>query len=263
MHGLAESLRGGASAARGGLLAGIGILVAAAWATLIWMHSGSPDMGMQQMSGMAMAGPDLRPWHATDLALVFWMWAVMMAAMMVPTAVPAILVFDRVADARRRAGRPVASTAVFVAGYVLAWTSFSLGASLAQWALHAAAGLSAGMATTHALAGAAILVAAGIYQWSPLKGRCLAHCRSPLEFLAEHFRDGRLGALRTGFHHGVYCIGCCWLLMAVLFVAGVMNLAWIALLAAAVLAEKTLPHGPLIARATGVVLIGWGAWLAL
>ncbi len=222
-----------------------------------------PDMDMQGMSGSVMAGPDLRAWHATDLALVFWMWAVMMAAMMVPAAIPAILVFDRITDARLRAGHPNTPTALFVAGYVLAWTAFSLAAALAQWALHAAAQLSAGMSTTHARTGATILVAAGAYQWSPLKGRCLAHCRSPLDFLAEHLRDGHFGALLTGLRHGAYCVGCCWLRMAILFVAGVMNLAWIALLAAAALTEKTLPHGRVFARATGLALIGWGVWLAL
>lgn len=258
MAGLAESAPASTATSRWLLLAGVAALVTATWAYLVWMHVGMHRMTMQPLSG-----PDLRPWRMADLALVFWMWAVMMAAMMLPTAVPAILVFDRIADARRRTGRSSGFTWMFVVGYVLAWTGFSVAATLAQWALHAAAALSAGMSTTHALTGAAILLAAGAYQWSPLKGWCLAHCRSPFEFLAAHWREGRGGGLIMGMRHGAYCVGCCWMLMAVLFVAGVMNLAWIALLSAAALVEKTLLHGPAFARAMGIALIGWGTWLAL
>jgi predicted metal-binding membrane protein len=184
------------------------------------------------------------------------MWWVMMAAMMLPSAAPAILLYARVRE--NRGGAVVTSSSVFAAGYLALWLIFSAVAAMAQWLL---------AGPTTAIGGrsaqAALLLAAGLYQLSPLKSACLRQCRSPTQFLSRHWRPGAGGALRLGLLHGAYCIGCCWLLMALLFVGGVMNFAWIAGLATLVAIEKLAPRGALLGRAIGVVLIGGGAGLLL
>jgi predicted metal-binding membrane protein len=197
-------------------------------------------------------------WGAVDLLLTFLMWAVMMVAMMVPSATPLVLLHLRVTRARRPEGEAVASAFLMLAGYLALWTAFSAAATLVQWGLQAAALLTPMMKTAgDALAGG-LLVAAGLYQWTPVKRRCLEHCRSPLEFLAAHWWPGPAGAFCTGLHHGLYCVGCCWLLMGLLFVLGVMNLLWVAALAALVLIERTGPAGPFMARLAGAGLAAWG-----
>lgn len=199
------------------------------------------------------------PWQATDVFLAFAMWAVMMVGMMTPSAAPVALLF---AGMRRGVGaHPLPAVVVaFGAGYLLIWVFFSAVAALAQWPLHQAALLSPMMTTSSARLGGAILIAAGIYQLTPLKGTCLTHCRSPLGFLMSHWRDGTAGALRMGVAHGTYCLGCCWALMGVLFVVGVMNLLWVAALAIFVLMEKVGPAGMLVARAAGVAIIAAGVY---
>jgi len=192
------------------------------------------------------------PWTITDAAYTFVMWAVMMVAMMTPSAAPVILLFAGTQRARRAARSPIV-TAVFGAGYLLVWTAFSAAAAAGQWALHQAAMLSPSMSTSSTWLGGGILVAAGIYQLTPTKRACLTHCQSPLGFLMSHWREGTAGALRMGISHGLYCVGCCWALMCVLFVVGVMNLAWVAALAIFVLLEKIGPPGPLVARLSGGV----------
>ena len=147
----------------------------------------------------------------------------------------------------------------FTAGYLLVWTAFSAGAALAQWALHQAAMLSPTMTTSSARLSGAILIAAGVYQLTPFKGACLTHCRSPLGFLMSHWREGTAGALRMGIEHGTYCLGCCWALMSVLFVVGVMNLVWVAAMTFFVLVEKIGPAGAFVARVAGVAMIASGA----
>jgi len=193
----------------------------------------------------------------TDGALTGVMWTVMMVAMMTPSAAPVILLFAGTQRARRAARSPIV-TAVFGAGYLLVWTAFSAAAAAGQWALHQAAMLSPSMSTSSAWLGGGILVAAGIYQLTPTKRACLMHCQSPLGFLMSHWRDGTAGALRMGISHGLYCVGCCWALMCVLFVVGVMNLAWVAALAIFVLLEKIGPPGPLVARLSGGIMIAAG-----
>jgi predicted metal-binding membrane protein len=153
------------------------------------------------------------------------------------------------------------SIAAFVAGYLLAWTGFSLAATLAQWGLHDQALLSNAMGKVAGWLGPALLVAAGLYQLTPAKGLCIRHCRSPLQFLMTSWRPGPRGGLVMGLRHGLYCVGCCWALMALLFVAGIMNILWIACLAALVLIEKLSGPGIWVGRLAGVVLIGWGLWL--
>jgi predicted metal-binding membrane protein len=186
--------------------------------------------------------------------LLFVMWAVMMVAMMVPSVAPLILVFLQ-ANRQRRGRRVVGSAAILLLGYLLVWFGFSGLASLVQWRLHHAALLSPMMASTSAMLGGLLLVAAGVFQFTPLKRGCLVRCRSPLGFLMAEWRDGQWGALRMGVKHGAYCVGCCGLLMAILLVAGVMNLVWVAAIAVFVLGEKLAPAGVRLGRVAGAGLI--------
>jgi predicted metal-binding membrane protein len=230
---------------------GLAAITALAWIALLRIPMPSGAMDSMDMPGMRMAmGP--HPWSMTDAWLVFAMWAVMMVAMMIPSASPMIEMYARIAHGQ--AGSHPSQTWAFAGGYVAAWTLFSAAATAAQWALDRAAMLPAAM-RLGPMAGAVILAAAGIYQLTPLKNACLAHCRSPIGFFMTEWRGGAAGALRMGFKHGAYCMGCCWMLMALLFVAGVMNLLWIAAIAAFVLLEKVTPWGGAIARVSGVALI--------
>jgi predicted metal-binding membrane protein len=185
----------------------------------------------------------------------------MMLAMMVPSAAPVILLVAAVNRRRRERGAAAVPTAIFLAGYLLVWTGYAALAASMQLALHNAALLSPAMASVNPLLGGGLLIAAGLYQWTPLKRACLAHCRSPVHFLSAEWREGAAGALRMGAKHGSYCVGCCWLLMALLFVAGVMNLLWVAAIAGFVMVEKIVPRGEWVGRVAGLALIGWGAWL--
>lgn len=202
------------------------------------------------------------PWNGTFWLLMLSMWWIMMIAMMVPSAAPMILLYARVCRRAQSRGRMEAAaipTSIFALGYVLAWLGFSVAATALHWALEAG-GLIHGMTmwSTSAVLSAVFLIAAGLYQLSPLKGVCLEHCRSPADFLSRHWRDGSSGALRMGLSHGLYCIGCCWFLMGLLFVGGVMNFFWIAGLTIFVLAEKLFVYGHWLARLSGVAMIGVG-----
>lgn len=199
------------------------------------------------------------PWGAVDVFFTFAMWAVMMAGMMTPSASPVVLLFAGMQ--RRSAQRAPGVVLAFGLGYLLVWAVFSAGAALAQWALHQAAMLSSEMTTSSARLGGVILIAAGVYQLTPWKRACLTHCRSPLGFLMSHWRDGTAGALRMGIDHGTYCLGCCWALMCVLFVVGVMNLVWVAAMTIFVLVEKIGPAGAFVARAAGVAMIAAGVFV--
>jgi predicted metal-binding membrane protein len=226
---------------------------------------GMPDMSGMDM-GMGMGGAMTMapmPWTGATLVLMLAMWWVMMLGMMLPSAAPMILLYARVHRRSAAGPNPLVPTALFASGYLLAWGAFSLAATLLQWGLAEAALLSPDAMRAGAPLGAALLVAAGAYQVTPLKRRCLVHCRAPVEFLARHWRGGRRGAVRMGVHHGLYCVGCCWMLMALLFVGGVMNLLWVAAIAGLVLAEKLLPRGEWIARAGGAAMIALGGVLLL
>ncbi len=237
------------------LIASIALLCVLAWGYLVHLAAGLPGAA----SAMAMPAP--APWTAAEFVAMLVMWAVMMVAMMLPSATPMILLHARVNRQRAAQGRPAQPAWPFVGGYLLVWAGFSLIATLANWGLHAGGLMTSMMGrTVPAVAGAA-LIAAGVFQWTPLKDVCLTHCRSPITFLAHAWREGRGGALVMGLHHGAYCLGCCWLLMALLFVLGVMNLAWIAVLTVFVLLEKVVPRGRLLGRAAGVGLLAWGGTL--
>jgi predicted metal-binding membrane protein len=233
-------------------------LVALSW---LYLFVAAADMQASMAGGMdrTMAMP---PKGAVDLLLLLAMWWIMMVGMMLPSAAPMILVFANINRTRRDRGQPYVPTALFTSGYLLAWGGFSVLATLGQWGLERAALLSPmDMASDSRLLGGLLFLAAGLYQLTPLKHACLANCRSPFDFVANHWRDGAGGALGMGFAHGLSCLGCCWVLMALLFVGGVMNLAWVVVLTAVVLVEKLFPLGPWIARTGGVLLAGYGVWL--
>jgi len=197
------------------------------------------------------------PWGARDVFFTFLMWAVMMVGMMTATATPVLLLFAGAHT--RRAERGVALAVLsFALGYLAVWLGFSACAALAQWALHQAALLSSTMATSSPRLAGAILIAAGAYQLTPLKSGCLTQCQSPLGLLMSNWRDGASGALRMGLRHGAFCLGCCWALMGVLFVVGVMNLAWVGVLTVFILVEKLGYTGARVARVGGAILIAFG-----
>lgn len=238
------------------VIAGIAAVTLLAWAYLFSVAggmAGSADVGAPGLtSGLVM--PRVQSWGGVDLLLLFVMWAVMMVAMMAPSVTPLLLTFER-ARRRKGGGRGVGSVGILLLGYLLVWTGFSILATLAQWTLHRAALLSPAMVSASPVLGGVLLVAAGVFQFTPLKRACLVRCRSPLSFLMSEWRPGRRGTFVLGLKHGAYCLGCCWMLMTLLFVAGVMNLLWVAAIAAFVLLEKVAPKGEFIGRVAGSVLI--------
>jgi len=248
MHGA------GWRASRGGL-AVLALAIALAWGYLAWMAWGMDHMDVHLVLMPAMIG-----WTGIDLALVWLMWSLMMVGMMLPSAAPMLLSF---AAMGRRVDpvRPAAHGLAFAAGYFLVWTAFSAAVTLLQWGLLRWRLVSPMMVSTSAWFAGELLCLAGIYQFTRWKTACLASCREPMAFLVRHWQLGLHGALRMGLRHGAFCLGCCWALMALLFVLGVMNLWWIVVLTLFVLAEKTLPAARWLPRAAGAALIGWGLWL--
>ena len=233
-----------------------------AWIYLVDMATGMD--GMMTMDAGAMM--QIKPWTAVDFVYMLLMWVIMMVGMMVPTAVPMALIYAAIARKAAAQGTPLAPTAAFVSGYIVIWSVFSLVATLAQWWLDQAALLSPMMVVTSPGLGAGLLIVAGLYQMTPLKEACLRHCRSPAHFISRSWKPGAFGAFRMGLEHGAYCLGCCWILMGLLFFGGVMSLFWIAGITLFVLLEKVLPFGLVGGRIAGgaMVLIGivsLGTWL--
>jgi len=240
------------------VVAAILIIAAIAWAYVVYLAE--TGMGAGEM-GMSMAMADMRSWSTADFGLMYVMWAVMMVAMMIPSAAPMLLMFAAVNRKRQERQAPYVPTGIFLLGYLIVWAAFSLAATFGNWGLHQASLLSSMMgASTSGYLGGALLLLAGAFQWSPIKYSCLKKCHTPMGFLMTSWRDGRGGALRMGLEHGAYCLGCCWAVMLLLFVLGVMNLVWIAALAAFVLAEKVAPKDEWVSRITGIVMAGWGVW---
>ena len=223
--------------------AGIGLLAALSW----WFLASGAGMDGPAVAAMGMPGIRQPPFCALVL-----MWWLMMLAMMLPSASPAILLYSRVRGQRGGEGA-VVHPAVFAGGYGVVWLGFSVVAAAFQLFIATPA-----MTLADPQLASAFLIAAGLYQLSPFKSTCLSQCQSPARFLSTHWRRGALGAARLGVLHGAWCVGCCWMLMALLFVGGVMNLAWIVVVALIVGSEKLLPGGRLIGRIAGIGLIAWG-----
>jgi predicted metal-binding membrane protein len=241
------------------------LLSGLSWIYLIILAEDMPSAPMSVTMGAMTANMEqtMAAWTPATFALMAAMWVVMMVGMMVPSAAPMILLFAMVT--RKQAGdeNPALRIALFAGAYLLIWTGFSLAATVAQWALTEAALLSPMMVGTSQWLTIGLLAACGIYQLTPLKQACLGKCRSPLSFLMNNWLPGDLGALKMGLAHGAYCLGCCWLLMALLFVGGVMNLFWVALIAILVLAEKVLPRGDLFGKFGGIVMLALATYLIL
>ena len=262
------------------ILASLLAIALLAWAWLIWfaasmklemsnagmnmsgMNMPATNMPDMNMSGMAMA-PGFTAWTASHALVIFAMWAIMMVGMMTPSVAPVVLLYAGTARAAQSQGKPFAAASWFAAGYLAAWLAFALLATAGQWGLEWAALLTPVMKSANRIFGGMLLLAAGVYQWTPLKHTCLNHCRAPLHFIQMHggFRPGRAAALKLGMLHGAYCVGCCWALMALLFVGGVMNLFWIAALMVLVLLEKIAPWGQIVARMAGTLAAMGGVWM--
>ena len=245
------------------------LLTALAWSYLLWLSAdmamGGMDMGDFRMipSGMGLMVPAHAPWQAMEFAFVFAMWTVMMVGMMTPSAAPMIVMYARIGRHTETQGTPLAATVWFTAGYFLVWVAFALLATLVQWALERTALLNSWMASTSNVLAGLLFVAAGSYQWTRLKDVCLAQCQMPFAFLMRQggFRRDAPGSLMLGLRHGAFCVGCCWVLMTLLLVGGVMNVLWIVLLGLLIALEKVTPFGRPIAHLAGIVLVAAGAWL--
>jgi predicted metal-binding membrane protein len=239
------------------VVSSLAVIIALSWAYVSSLASDMQNMDVPTK----MAMPQMQAWGVTNFALTFVMWAVMMVAMMTPSAAPMILMFAGINRRRQKQQVPYVPTGVFLLGYLVVWAAFSVLATIAQWGLHAVSLLSPMMVSTSPVLGGILLLIAGIYQWTPLKHACLSKCRSPLGFVLNEWREGRWGAFHMGLKHGGYCTGCCWSLMALLFVAGVMNLLWVAAIAGFVLLEKVAPAGHRMGQAAGVLMVAGGVVL--
>lgn len=230
-------------------------LVALSWGYLVLMvrRMSSGEMSM-------MVTPDA--WNLQVAVTMFLMWSIMMVGMMLPSAAPMILLFAALSRQGREVQQVHSRTLIFLLGYLVIWTVFSAAATALQWWLSSLALLSPMMIGTSAKLNGAVLIAAGIFQWLPIKTACLQHCQSPATFLTRHKRPGLFGAFLMGLHHGAFCLGCCWVLMLLLFVGGVMNLLWIAGLAIFVLIEKLVPWGSVFGRVSGVLMVFAGLVVA-
>jgi predicted metal-binding membrane protein len=214
------------------------------------------------MVDMAMAGMPM-PWSLADALLMLAMWSVMMVGMMLPSALPMILLYQQMLRRYMTPPQRHLALLLFCLAYLLVWSGFSLIATALQWGLDRLSLLSPQMRSQSQWLGATLLMGAGAYQWLPSKSACLAHCRGPVQFLLGHWRSGVIGGWSMGLKHGLYCLGCCWMLMGLLFVGGVMNLLWAALIGACVLLEKLLPGGIWLGRIAGLLLFVWGMALLL
>lgn len=244
------------------VVAAVVAITSIAW-TWVLLGAGTGTSAVAMTGSAETTGMLMRPaaWSLGYALLMFAMWWVMMAAMMLPSATPMVLLFARVNRVNKSADRPYVPTGIFAAGYLIVWGGFSAFAVFLQWALQHLDLLSPMMTATSYWLGGFILMAAGLWQVTPIKTICLSHCRSPISFLMMGWRPGRLGAFRMGIEHGAFCLGCCWFLMGLLFFGGVMNLFWIAGLAIFILLEKSMPMGQWVGRLGGAVTATWGAML--
>jgi len=233
------------------IFTGLAMITVFSWAYML--HMAMTMTG----TGKDMIKPCLMYWGMGDIMHLFIMWTVMMAAMMLPAATPMIMMFAAINKKQRQGGSLVIPTWIFVLGYLAVWTAYSALATLAQWGLHLSALLTHHMVITSPLLGGLLLLAAGIFQWTPFRDACMSKCRSPLGFLMTEWREGHQGALIMGMKAGLFCVGCCWLLMVLSFVLGVMNMIWMAAVTAFMLLEK-ITDSKWISRTAGLVLVIWG-----
>jgi predicted metal-binding membrane protein len=236
------------------ILSGLALITVLAWAYMFRMAWEMVGKGMDiNLACLGHCGPG-------DLAHMFIMWSIMMVAMMIPSATPMIIIFATVNRQRSNKQDPFIPTWVFVLGYLTTWTVYSGLATMVQWGLHTAALLTHTLVITSPLLGALFLVAAGVFQWTPLRDACMTQCRSPFGFIMTEWREGHRGALIMGLKHGIYCVGCCWMLMILSFVLGVMNILWMAALTAFMLLEKVTDN-KWVSRTAGMILVVWGLWV--
>lgn len=240
----------------GVILTSLIVVIIFAWAYIV----GGAGMEMDRMTG---ASNLIMQWTTDYFLLMLVMWFVMMVAMMLPSAAPMILLFSAISRKNYENDGTVVPTSIFITGYVVAWGGFSVVATFLQWRLEKLALLTPMMESASLPLGSALLFSAGIYQLTPLKHTCLRHCRSPIDYFGHSWRGGKTGALIMGLKHGLFCIGCCWVLMLLLFYGGIMNLMWIIGLAFFVLLEKVTPVGHWIGRFSGIILIIWATSILL
>jgi len=212
---------------------------------------------------MTMNMSPVSQWTALDIVMLFLMWAIMMAGMMLPSAMPVVLLIENINKKRQARNAQYVHTLYFIFGYLLAWSLYSLAITFVQWWFHHLSILTPMMISGQKWFTCALLIITGIYQWLPVKHRCLNLCRSPLNFIMTQWQEGILNAIKIGFKHGQYCIGCCWSLMALLFVFGVMDLKWIFALTIIVLIEKLAPYGDLFSKILGIGLIGLSLFILI
>jgi predicted metal-binding membrane protein len=242
------------------VVSGLFIISILAWLYIIYLYR---QMEVMDMDALFFAMPMTPEWAATDFVLMFVMWLVMMIAMMTPSVAPLVLLFARVNRQRKKQENPFVPTSYMFTGYFMVWAAFSGLATVLQWLLQQLSWLNPDMIITNKILGSVILVTAGIFQFTSLKHTCLSFCRSPFDFITRYWKEGRKGAIMMGIRNGAYCVGCCWVLMVLLFVSGVMNILWVALIAIFVLVEKVTPKSRWISYAAGCLLIIYGGLVLL
>lgn len=236
---------------------GLFLLTVISWAYITHLNSAMPSESMDSMVN-DVAMPQMHQWDIKDVATIAIMWSVMMTAMMLPSATPMILIFSTVNRKRHLSGNKIVPTWIFLSGYLLVWIGFSIMATGTQWGMHTLSLISPELKIINPLVSGMVLMAAGIYQFTPIKDVCLKNCHSPLGFIMGNWRDGKFGALLMGLQHGKYCVGCCWAFMLLLFVAGVMNLLWVAIITIFIFLEKVAPIRHWLSRTAGFLLAAWG-----
>jgi predicted metal-binding membrane protein len=234
---------------------GLFLLFIFSWLYIIYLYK---QMYPMNMDALFFAMPMTADWTLTEFTLLFVMWFVMMIAMMIPSVSPLILIFISVSRKYSHDKNPLSLSWYLLAGYFLVWCAFSLLATFLQWTLQQISLLNPEMETTSQVLGGIILITSGIFQFTSLKRRCLKFCQSPLSFLQRHWRYGKAGALKMGIQNGIYCLGCCWILMILLFVSGIMNILWIAIISIFILIEKVFPRSQYISYLAGGSLVIFG-----
>ncbi len=230
-------------------------IVLLAWMYLFYLYLSMKNINLR----LAVSMPQTKYWSSVDFVFVFLMWGVMMVAMMVPSAAPMVIMFSTISRKRREQEAPFVSTGIFLSGYLVAWAFYSALATLGQWLLHTASLLSPMMMMiSNPILTGILLLIVGIFQFTPIKYVCLTHCQSPFEFILNKWKEGRRGAFIMGISNGNYCVTCCWALMSLLFVVGIMNIIWIAIIAVFILAEKLVITNRQISRLSGIFIILWG-----